>query len=178
MLRVLARARDPSTIGVVFDIDDTLIESGPHGKPIEWTRWLYEQCIEMGLRVAIVTARPRDTAHITMTDLTRAGICPETSSQPGYAWLSTMSNDRSDGVPRYKLAQRLRLEDELGTDGILALAVGDQWWDMVGSDETIDEFESKCPDTNRSYVISRLPPREPARYGVRVCSLYKPVADQ
>lgn len=171
MVRLLARVHDPQSIGVVFDIDDTLLQSGAERRPIEWPLWLYHECVGLGVRVAVVTARPRESSDVTAAELALLGVTPASGDAAGYSWLATMNGDRTTDVPRYKLAQRLRLQEDLGTDGILALAVGDQWWDIVGSDNRIDELEGTCSNPDRSYIVTTLPAKEPARYGLRVAAL-------
>ena len=170
LLRLMTRIHNPDSVGVVFDIDDTLMESGTDRRPIQWPLWLYTECIDMGVQVAVVTARPRESAAITATELEAIGVTPQRGDTPGYSWLATMNGERVDDVPRYKLAQRLRLQEQLGSDGVLLLAVGDQWWDIVGSDTRINELETGRQSADRSYIVDSLPATEPAQFGLCVAS--------
>jgi len=167
LVRLYARATRAANIAVVFDIDDTLLTPEPLRRR-DAVANLYDACVGAGASVFIVTARPETCRAQTMTDLRAIGVHPRSGGAPGFAWLAMMPAGASD-VPRYKLAERLAIARHLGADGVLLLAVGDQWWDVVGSDRRIEEMEARYAD-GAAAVVPALPPAEPARCALRVAS--------
>ena len=76
-LNTLFTRRVDLTDAVMFDIDDTLIESKT-GRPIEWTVDLFRLTQSLGYTCIIITARPDtpDTRMGTTLQLSRLGVFP------------------------------------------------------------------------------------------------------
>ena len=161
-------AVSPNRLGVVFDIDDTLLLSSD-GAANKKVLNLYKHCIACGIRVFIVTARPESSRATTVVELSRAGIVASNEhGDRGYEWLAMMPDEYdAQNVPFYKLAERRAVAAELGPLGILIMSVGDQWWDIVGSDLRIEEME-RIYSIHEPRVVAALPPQEPAVTGVMV----------
>ena len=167
MVSTYRGAVSPERLGVVFDIDDTLLSS-KDGSPRERVTALYRHCVHNGIRVFIVTARPESARAATVTELEQAGIVSSAGGSQGYEWLAMMPDEYDvQNVPFYKLAERRAVAAELGALGILIMSVGDQWWDIVGSDLRIEEMEKMYP-VHQPRVVAALPPQEPAVIGVMV----------
>ena len=101
-------------------------------------------------------------------ELARLGIVANSKTQRGFQWMAMIPDDYSlEQVPFYKLTERRAVASELGPLGILVLSVGDQWWDVVGSDYRIEEMERLYPRPGPR-VVTALPPQEPATAALMV----------
>lgn len=157
----------PERLGVVFDIDDTLLDART-GKKREPVHALYKFCVDKGVRVYIITARPESSRETTLIELARLGIVANSKTRGGFQWLAMIPDDYTlEQVPFYKLTERRAVSSELGPLGILLMSVGDQWWDIVGSDYRIEEMERLYPRAGPR-VVTALPPQEPATIALMV----------
>jgi hypothetical protein len=157
----------PERLGVVFDIDDTLLSAGT-GRARESVIELYQFCVDRDVRVYIVTARPESSRETTLVELAQLGIVAVSKTRRGFQWMAMMPDDYTlEQVPFYKLTERRAVASELGPLGILMLSVGDQWWDIVGSDYRIEEMERLYPRRGPR-VVTALPPQEPATAALMV----------
>ena len=128
------------TVGiVVFDIDDTLVDADE--KKIESVVEVYTQCQEMGLRCAIVTARPESAENRseTIAMLRGHGIANWESL---YMMPRSVQVYDAEHISKYKRSAR----DDIETRHIILANVGDMWHDLVrfplvGSHKKIDEFD-------------------------------------
>jgi len=102
---------------VIFDIDDTLIDSRTHTiiKPVYQ---LYKYCQNKGYNIYIITARPRIPygVQLTLNQLYSLGI----TGFKNIAFRPPLEID----VPGYKLKARKAISDEI------IMSVGDKKWDI------------------------------------------------
>lgn len=102
---------------VIFDIDDTLIDSRTHTiiKPVYQ---LYKYCQNKGYNIYIITARPRIPygVQLTLNQLYSLGI----TGFKNIAFRPPLEID----VPGYKLKARKAIADEV------IMSVGDKKWDI------------------------------------------------
>lgn len=102
---------------VIFDIDDTLIDSRTHTiiKPVYQ---LYKYCQNKGYNIYIITARPRIPygVQLTLNQLYSLGI----TGFKNIAFRPPLEID----VPGYKLKARKAIGDEV------IMSVGDKKWDI------------------------------------------------
>ena len=102
---------------VIFDIDDTLIDSRTHTiiKPVYQ---LYKYCQNKGYNIYIITARPRIPygVQLTLNQLYSLGI----TGFKNIAFRPPLEID----VPGYKLKARKAITDDV------IMSVGDKKWDI------------------------------------------------
>ena len=102
---------------VIFDIDDTLIDSRTHTiiKPVYQ---LYKYCQNKGYNIYIITARPRIPygVQLTLNQLYSLGI----TGFKNIAFRPPLELD----VPGYKLRARKAIQDTV------IMSVGDKKWDI------------------------------------------------
>ncbi len=102
---------------VIFDIDDTLIDSRTHTiiKPVYQ---LYKYCQNKGYNIYIITARPRIPygVQLTLNQLYSLGI----TGFKNIAFRPPLEID----VPAYKLKARKAIADDV------IMSVGDKKWDI------------------------------------------------
>tara|TARA_A200000159_G_C7312379_1_gene335209 strand:+ start:101 stop:490 length:390 start_codon:yes stop_codon:yes gene_type:complete len=102
---------------IIFDIDDTLIDSRTHTiiKPVYQ---LYKYCQNKGYNIYIITARPRIPygVQLTLNQLYSLGI----TGFKNIAFRPPLEID----VPGYKLKARKAISDEI------IMSVGDKKWDI------------------------------------------------
>ncbi len=102
---------------VIFDIDDTLIDSRTHTiiKPVYQ---LYKYCQNKGYNIYIITARPRIPygVQLTLNQLYSLGI----TGFKNIAFRPPLEID----VPGYKLKARKAIADDV------IMSVGDKKWDI------------------------------------------------
>jgi predicted secreted acid phosphatase len=102
---------------IIFDIDDTLIDSRTHTiiKPVYQ---LYKYCQNKGYNIYIITARPRIPygVQLTLNQLYSLGI----TGFKNIAFRPPLEID----VPGYKLKARKAIGDEV------IMSVGDKKWDI------------------------------------------------
>ena len=102
---------------IIFDIDDTLIDSRTHTiiKPVYQ---LYKYCQNKGYNIYIITARPRIPygVQLTLNELYSLGI----TGFKNIAFRPPLEID----VPGYKLKARKAIGDEV------IMSVGDKKWDI------------------------------------------------
>ena len=102
---------------IIFDIDDTLIDSRTHTiiKPVYQ---LYKYCQNKGYNIYIITARPRIPygVQLTLNQLYSLGI----TGFKNIAFRPPLEID----VPGYKLKARKAIADEV------IMSVGDKKWDI------------------------------------------------
>ena len=102
---------------VIFDIDDTLIDSRTHTiiKPVYQ---LYKYCQNKGYNIYIITARPRIPygVQLTLNQLYSLGI----TGFKNIAFRPPLEID----VPGYKLKARKAIPDDV------IMSVGDKKWDI------------------------------------------------
>lgn len=102
---------------VVFDIDDTLIDSST-GQLMPRTFALYQYCVDRGYGVYIITARARtpDAVRYTVRQLASLGIS-------GYRLVVFRPAYERD-IPGYKQEARRSIPQRV------VMSVGDQPWDI------------------------------------------------
>ena len=102
---------------IIFDIDDTLIDSRTHTiiKPVYQ---LYKYCQNKGYNIYIITARPRIPygVQLTLNQLYSLGI----TGFKNIAFRPPLEID----VPGYKLKARKAIADEV------IMSIGDKKWDI------------------------------------------------
>ncbi len=102
---------------IIFDIDDTLIDSRTHTiiKPVYQ---LYKYCQNKGYNIYIITARPRIPygVQLTLNQLYSLGI----TGFKNIAFRPPLEID----VPGYKLKARKAITDDV------IMSVGDKKWDI------------------------------------------------
>ena len=102
---------------IIFDIDDTLIDSRTHTiiKPVYQ---LYKYCQNKGYNIYIITARPRIPygVQLTLNQLYSLGI----TGFKNIAFRPPLEID----VPAYKLKARKAIADDV------IMSVGDKKWDI------------------------------------------------
>ena len=102
---------------IIFDIDDTLIDSRTHTiiKPVYQ---LYKYCQNKGYNIYIITARPRIPygVQLTLNQLYSLGI----TGFKNIAFRPPLEID----VPGYKLKARKAIADDV------IMSVGDKKWDI------------------------------------------------
>lgn len=102
---------------IIFDIDDTLIDSRTHTiiKPVYQ---LYKYCQNKGYNIYIITARPRIPygVQLTLNQLYSLGI----TGFKNIAFRPPLEID----VPGYKLKARKAISDEV------IMSIGDKKWDI------------------------------------------------
>jgi predicted secreted acid phosphatase len=102
---------------VIFDIDDTLIDSKTH-TIITPVYQLYKYCQNKGYNIYIITARPRIPygVQLTLNQLYSLGI----TGFKNIAFRPALEID----VPGYKLKARKAISDEV------IMSIGDKKWDI------------------------------------------------
>ena len=102
---------------VIFDIDDTLIDSKTH-TIITPVYQLYKYCQNKGYNIYIITARPRIPygVQLTLNQLYSLGI----TGFKNIAFRPPLEID----VPGYKLKARKAISDEV------IMSIGDKKWDI------------------------------------------------
>ena len=102
---------------IVFDIDDTLIDSNSH-KLIPAVFQLYQYCRDRGYNIYIITARPKIPLGIKMTlyQLYSLGI----TGFKNIAFRPLMQINQY----QYKLNARKRISDNI------IMSIGDKPWDI------------------------------------------------
>jgi phosphoglycolate phosphatase-like HAD superfamily hydrolase len=100
---------------VVFDIDDTLIDSQTH-RIMPKVFALYRYCIDRGYNVYIITARAKGGLNYTINQLDNYGIT-------GYKNI-TFRHPDDYNVTQYKLNARKSIPETV------VMSVGDQPWDI------------------------------------------------
>ena len=116
-MEILASIPFHSSQAVVFDIDDTIIDSTTH-RLMPKTFSLYQYCIDRGYHVYIVTARARTPQGIryTLDQLRDAGI-------GGFRAIAFRAPDEMD-MYAYKRNARRAIPEHV------IMSVGDQPWDV------------------------------------------------
>lgn len=157
------RAQHPDArLLAVFDIDDTLLVETPSGELVSNTPVvdLYHHCLNVGVKVHIVTARSRHARSATLEDLHGAGV-------EGWRDLHMMHDRLAvDDVAPWK--ERIRWHTWIASRGDddaarLLFTVGDQWWDLLGTDETIEQAQDMYGDDENATILLTHPPgMEPA----------------
>jgi len=106
-----------SNQAIVFDIDDTLIDSTTH-KIIPRVFELYEYCRNKGYNIYIITARPKIPygIQLTLTQLHAMGITGFTN----IAFRPPLEFN----IAQYKLNARKAIKNHI------IMSVGDKRWDM------------------------------------------------
>lgn len=102
---------------VVFDIDDTLINSDT-GEIMPKTFSLFQYCVTRGYRVYIITARAwtPDAVNFTLNQLRSLGI-------KGFQSIAFRPPDYFD-IPKFKEDARKSIPQEV------VMSIGDQRWDV------------------------------------------------
>ena len=102
---------------VVFDIDDTLINSDT-GELMSKVFALYQYCIMKGYHVYIITARAStpDAVQFTLRQLQSLGI-------GGFKSIAFRPPDYWD-IPKFKMDARRSIPQRV------VMSVGDQYWDV------------------------------------------------
>jgi hypothetical protein len=130
---------DYRDLGIVFDIDDTLLRYTNEHDPFDVSaesmqpsKRLFDWCRTVGIRIILVTARGKTPATIAFTKTQLADL-----GMGGYELLylrpSTMAPQASL-VARFKRQARDHAQRDLGLRAIIA-NVGDQWTDLVDLDD-------------------------------------------
>lgn len=114
-MNILQRIPFNRNQAVVFDIDDTLIDSQTH-RIMPKIFALYRYCINRGYSVYIITARVKDGFNYTINQLENAGIT-------GYKSIA-FRPPHDFNVTRYKLNARRSIPETV------VMSVGDQPWDI------------------------------------------------
>lgn len=177
--RIAGSNRDSRAIAV-FDIDDTLLfwDNDRQVIPNMPVYQLFQKCMDLGVYVHIVTARPTRGRKQTLSDLASIGIYPRTNARRGFAALHMMPDAfGSSHVPQWKHATRWHAwMTHRGIDDKcrLLFSVGDQWWDLLGSDKLIEDAESmygSTGDNSKSTFLLLHPPElEPSELLVKLPS--------
>lgn len=118
-LYVLDRLAFPMNSAVIFDIDDTLIDS--QGRRIEPVCNFYNSVLQRGIKTVLITARPAydRTIQWTKSQLQQAGIV-------NYDCIYYREASEED-VPMFKKNARKNVWDR----GIsVVMSIGDMWWDV------------------------------------------------
>ena len=104
---------------VIYDIDDTLIDS--QGNPIEHIIRTYKYALSKGYKIAIITARPGfiDNIEYTRAQLLKAGI-------DNYDVIFFRPEHYKD-IATYKLKCRKHLHE---LDYNIVASIGDAYWDI------------------------------------------------
>ena len=102
---------------VVFDIDDTLIDSSTH-QLIPKVFELYQYCRNRGYNIFIITARPRIPygVQLTLNQLYSLGI----TGFKNIAFRPPLELS----IPAYKLRARKAIKDDV------IMSIGDKTWDI------------------------------------------------
>ena len=102
---------------IVFDIDDTIIDSQT-GLIMPKTASLFRYCVDRGYHVYIITARARtyNAVLYTINQLKSMGLT-------GYRLIAFRPPDDWD-IPAYKLNARKSIPQQV------VMSVGDQQWDI------------------------------------------------
>ncbi len=102
---------------IVFDIDDTLIDSRTH-RIIPKVFELYQYCKNRGYNIYIITARPRIPygIQLTLRQLYSLGI----NSFKNIAFRPPLELS----IPHYKLQARKAIKDKV------IMSIGDKSWDI------------------------------------------------
>lgn len=165
------RTTDSGALIAVFDIDDTLLLEGIDGQlavnaPVVA---LFRQCRDLGIQVHVVTARPKTSEQATLRDLHNAGV-------DGFAKLHMMHDGMTvDDVPAWK--ERIRWHVWLSNRGPrdnarVLFSIGDQWWDLLGSDKLIDDAcQMYGYDDKKTFLLTHTPGMEPAEKLLKLPSL-------
>lgn len=171
------------SVVVVFDIDDTLLHTDPQNRTtrIAHVFRVMQLCLDKGAKVHLVTARPSCSRRETVAELKHHGIVRRRGSRPGYESINFVRDGADvDEIPAYKLLCRRKAA---GPEESILVTIGDQWWDVIGSDRQIehtlaDIYESleranQSPDaaTTGSFVITGYSSTEPASVGVKLPEL-------
>ena len=151
-----------STLCCAFDIDDTLLlvdANGylvPHKPVVRLLKW----CFSKGLRVHVITARPNSSRRATMRDLRDIGVMDYIHTlqmlPPNYGVAE---------VALWKFVARwhmLLIDREVKGQSHMVFTMGDQWWDVVGTDAFIEAAEHMCPLEDAAYVVAQVPRAEAA----------------
>jgi hydroxymethylpyrimidine pyrophosphatase-like HAD family hydrolase len=120
ILQILNTTAPKENSVIVYDIDDTLIESSSN-LPISPIVDTYKHALSKGFKLAIITARPGTIENIkwTQEQLNIFGITD-------YTYLYFRPPDKSDQV-EFKLKSRKNLV-ERGYN--VEMSIGDMWWDV------------------------------------------------
>jgi len=113
---ILRRIPFDSNQAVVFDIDDTLIDSATH-KPIQIIVDIYFYCLRRGYKLYIITARPYFLKNVlwTLEELQRIGLTNfKLKLRPGYI----------EDIARWKMEARETIPENV------IMSLGDQPGDM------------------------------------------------
>ena len=124
---------------VVFDIDDTLVDAKE--RQIESVVEVYLQCLEIGFRCAIVTARPEspENRRETISMLRSHGI---SNWESLYMMPKSVQVYDAEHISKYKRSAR----DDIETRHRILGNIGDMWHDLlrfplVGCHKTIEVFD-------------------------------------
>ena len=181
--RYVATMCQLGNVVVVFDIDDTLLYTDKDDKTqrIEHVFRLLQMCIQKEAKVHLVTARPSCSQRETVNELKRHGIVRRCGSRRGYESINFVRDGAGvDEIPEYKQLCRRKAA---GPDEATLVTIGDQWWDVIGSDRQIDhtlanvfkslERTDQPPDvaSTGSFVLTRYSATEPASVGVKLPEL-------
>lgn len=168
---------------VVFDIDDTLIHTGDDDQShrIEHVFRVLQLCLKKGVKVHLVTARPSCFQRETVNELKRHSIVRRRGSRPGYESINFVRDGADvNEIPAYKLLCRRQAAGENDTT---LVTIGDQWWDIIGSNRQIDhtvadiyrslESTKRPPETANTgaFVLTGYSSSEPASIGVKLPEL-------
>jgi predicted secreted acid phosphatase len=116
---------------LVFDIDDTLIDS-ENGKLIKETKDLYVFCKKFGIPCFFITARlkEREVIKETLEQLSSYGIHTDES----FLKLSPATwRDTFPRISQWKKNIRKKISEELGCK--ITFSIGDQWGDIINITE-------------------------------------------
>lgn len=158
-------------LSCAFDIDDTLLYDDGSGNiatnsPIvNLMKWCHLQ----GLRVHLITARPSSSRSVALSDLAAIGCGTSFDTlQMLPAGLGI------DDIALWKFVARWHMllrDRENAAQSHMVFSAGDQWWDMLGTEELINTAEQTYKDSEGCYVITRTPRMEAAMACVKLPSL-------
>ena len=127
-------------LGVMFDIDDTLVNY--YGNPLKEIIEIYQHAKQSGYRIIIITARSNEYENHTKKELESLGI------QYDFLYLRRPEHNYDTFKEEYKQ----RLKTRYGVDIVLSL--GDQWVDVNGKVSGLGIKLPSIQDKNM-YIIKR-----------------------
>lgn len=128
---------------VVFDIDDTLIDS--RGKRIDLVFFLYNYMKYLGIHLVLITNRigTQESVQWTIDELFNNGITK-------YSCIYFRSPYREDNPYRYKEIARKSVLEKKGLT--IIMSIGDQPWD-IGNYGGIGILLPICPQVQDNYFL-------------------------
>lgn len=162
-------------VAIVFDIDDTLLGAETM-QPLRPTMQLYNACTrlqsmhgENAIVIYIVSARRETETNVreTVKDLESIGVYPRHENRPGYETLEMRPQRFGvDRVHEFKLMQRMRARAASAAHCLVT--IGDQWWDVLPTEEDADKYSQRMPRAAGTYILTNLPPGEAATMAIKL----------